>query len=384
MEKFIDFIFDILYTIGIFLLGIVAKKIWIHILRIYHTIFPRKEVLSDTEFIIKLGHSPNRYNPDHITTTYNGKCQIIPIPDNKIEDLVSDFFPYNDKVELYTDALKSFVVSNYHQVDYDSLIAIIAEQTADDFIAKKRLSGTANFNKKKFGIYRINTSRTSDNENPIIMIELFETDYFTFRVTAKLYQYLYKIDSEPFTRIKSISDLTGYSPFLCSIGTGGLIYSRETIDTEIFLGKRSNNINAGSLYHITFNEGFNTDDKNHIDQTYCTTECLKRGICEELNLNNIQQEKYLSNALISHALLVNDGYRFETSLYGCMEIFFNDKFTKEFFLQAVSNDAQDGDLEFETIKIIKLSDINNFIQQHSLTPECKYMINFLRREHRIK
>ena len=113
--------------------------------------------------------------------------------------------------------------------------------------------GKVMFNGAELGVYSISDGRTQNVENPIIDMELYYSDYFTFKCMTEMYHVLCSIDDKPFA-VNELSDVRNISPFLCSLGLGGFVAARTGRGTSLMWTKRSGNISSGDMWHFSYDE----------------------------------------------------------------------------------------------------------------------------------
>jgi hypothetical protein len=139
-----------------------------------------------------------------------------------------------------------------------------AKQTVfNDYMTEQR---TINFNGKNLGLSGIRQGRTIE-ELPSLSVDLFRTDYYSYRVIGELCEYLSRIGESPWDRYFSV----GLSEYLAigaqqgvHLGAGVAIILHTLQDNKFVLTRRSANSTntageAGKLF-MSSNEGFNEKD----------------------------------------------------------------------------------------------------------------------------
>ncbi|TXK83600.1 hypothetical protein [Paenibacillus sp. N3.4] len=217
-------------------------------------------------------------------------------------------FPEDLKKDLYKsfhkeDIAEEFVMNTDSSFDGGNSFSDIAMTTEifnlPDLINKHRKivarhfiekSNGCHFNKAKLGVFKINThSRHGDNENPVINMELYRTDYFTHKVFRSIYKEL-SSSGHPISQVNDDLELQKYNSFTTSFGVNSLVilkYEHEVKD--YILTKRSTNateVNSRNQYNISMLEGLTDTDKDNADKIDLR-KCVERGLCEELGIEDI-------------------------------------------------------------------------------------------------
>ena len=181
------------------------------------------------------------------------------------------------------------------------LIDIASQIAACDFVFDID-HGKTLFNGAELGVYSISDSRTNNVENPRVELLLYYSDYFTFKTVTTLYHILCSIDQSPFI-YESISDISRWSPFLCSLGLGGFLGVYHDDELSLLWTKRSGQISSGDMWHFSYDETVSLfadtpkngeqivigeDNRVHVD---CQS-LIKRALREEVGIsaNDIEAE----------------------------------------------------------------------------------------------
>lgn len=181
------------------------------------------------------------------------------------------------------------------------LIEIASQFAACDFIFEID-HGKTMFNGAELGVYSISDSRTKNVETPRVELSLYYSDYFTFKTVTTLYHILCSIDQSPFV-YESISDISRWSPFLCSLGLGGFLGVYHDEELSLLWTKRSGQISSGDMWHFSYDETVslfadtpkNGDEivigKDNRVRVDCQS-LLKRALREEVGIsaNDIESE----------------------------------------------------------------------------------------------
>lgn len=152
---------------------------------------------------------------------------------------------------------KIFEGEKYEEIDLPSIdafglnefIAIVSEMVACDFIVELE-SGKTMFNGAELGVYSITDMRTENSEEYCADIQLYYSDYFTFKCMTEMYHILCSIDASPFA-LSKVGDIRKLSPFLCSLGLGGFLATYVGGEVSLMWTKRSGNISSGDMWHFS-------------------------------------------------------------------------------------------------------------------------------------
>ncbi len=139
--------------------------------------------------------------------------------------------------------------------DIESFINVVSEMVACTFIADLE-AGMTMFNGAELGVYNISDTRTVNSEQYCIDMQLYYSDYFTFKCMTEMYHILCSIDGKPFT-VNNIADIRPLVPFLCSLGLGGFLAAYTENGVSLMWTKRSGNISSGDIWHFSYNETVN-------------------------------------------------------------------------------------------------------------------------------
>lgn len=134
----------------------------------------------------------------------------------------------------------------------DAMVDIIKKVVACNFI-EDLINGKTMFNGAELGVYRIVDNRTTNSEHPISKIDLFYSDYFTFKCMTEMYHVLCSID-DTYLKIEKVGDVHELAPFLCSLGLGGFLAAYTDSGISMMWTKRSGNISSGDMWHFSYDE----------------------------------------------------------------------------------------------------------------------------------
>lgn len=137
----------------------------------------------------------------------------------------------------------------------DGLLEMTSRIVADSIVRQMTKKKRTYFNGAMLGVYEITDNRTRNAEEHDLVIDLYHSDYFTFKCTVELYHILCSI-KDCFNKI-GIGDINEFSPFLCSLGVGGFIITDQASDLKLMWAKRSGIISSGDMWHFSYDETVN-------------------------------------------------------------------------------------------------------------------------------
>lgn len=273
---------------------------------------------------------------------------------------------------LEGDMYKNISIPNEKDLSPTSLIDIVRKMTACSFIHELEQKKNM-FNGAELGVYSITDNRTINSESPTLDIELYYSDYFTFKCMTELFHILYSIEDSPFI-IKSIRDIPGISPFLCSIGLGGFVYTNFEGNDMLLWTKRSDVISSGDMWHFSFDETVSVQNdaitKNHEIQIPSdgyvridSNKILKRALKEELGITETIGNNF---GLFEIGIIQSERLEVELISSACI------KMTKEEYCEGKLNElwklANDGYLEVSKLQFLPLYGQEHLVGKF-ITPE---------------
>lgn len=273
---------------------------------------------------------------------------------------------------LEGDMYKNISIPDEKDLSPTSLIDIVRKMTACSFIHELEQKKTM-FNGAELGVYSITDNRTINSESPTLDIELYYSDYFTFKCMTELFHILYSIEDSPFI-IKSIRDIPGISPFLCSIGLGGFVYTNFEGNDMLLWTKRSDVISSGDMWHFSFDETVSVQNdaitKNHEIQIPSdgyvridSNKILKRALKEELGITETIGNNF---GLFEIGIIQSERLEVELISSACI------KMTKEEYCEGKLNElwklANDGYLEVSKLQFLPLYGQEHLVGKF-ITPE---------------
>lgn len=176
---------------------------------------------------------------------------------NQLCDFIEKYFNLNEVYIHLIDYLSkkkydSIVLPSEEKFCTNDLIDTIRKIVACGLIDNLK-SGKTMFNGTELGVYNIKDCRTSNAESLLLEIDLYYSNYFTFKCMTKIYQFLSSIDESPFS-ITSTQEVGTLAPFLCSIGLGGFIDAETNGSTSILWKRHTNYLSATDIWHFSYDE----------------------------------------------------------------------------------------------------------------------------------
>lgn len=311
-------------------------------------------------------------------------------PDN--EELLNKFYTFlkdNDtifpidviyehlQIYLKSDKYSSIVLPSIDSFSLVDFVKIVSAMVACNFIHDLQNDKTM-FNGAELGVYNISDSRTINKEDPLLDMELYYSDYFTFKCMTEMYHVLCSISNKPF-KIESIADIKHLSPFLCSLGLGGFVATYTNNKPSLMWTKRSANISSGDMWHFSYDETVSilkdsvkeANDNNNIriydgnkviiDQDAILLRALREEVGATAEI--LSEENY---GLIEVGVIQSE--RLEIELISYATIHLSEKTSIQEQIMEMHDASTDGYLEISKIEFVHLRDENALIGR-LLTPE---------------
>lgn len=289
---------------------------------------------------------------------------------------------------LRQDKYKGIKLPKKSVFDIDDFLIIISEMVACNFIDDLK-AGKTMFNGAELGVYNITDSRTSNSEHPCVDIQLYYSDYFTFKCMTEMYHVLCSINDSLFV-VKDIQDIHPLAPFLCSLGLGGYLAAYTDEGTSLMWTKRSGNISSGDIWHFSYDETVSLlldgaiDNEKHLivdkeNVVHIDTErLLYRALKEEVGAT---QEKVAED---NHGLFevgIIRSERLEIELISQAVLHLSSDVSPQEQIKEMHDSANDGYLEIAKVQFLPLRNRDVLIGR-LLTPES-YAI-YTRMQDRLK
>lgn len=318
-----------------------------------------------------------------------------------VDNLIKNIVPNNDTIKrmlfdfiernkaYYTpEKIREWLVNHLHDIIYtdvevpsienltvDAILQIVREMTACDFLQALN-EGKTMFNGAELGVFNIFDSRTANSEFHTLDIELYYSDYFTFKCMTKMFHILYSIAEEPLT-ISTVRDIHEMAPFLCSIGMGGFVGARINGEEQLLWAKRSDVISSGDMWHFSFDEtvsvqkdAIQDEDGNFIIEDNILridyVKSLKRALSQELGINHIVGINGKDYGLVEIGIIQSE--RLEIELIGSATIDITSDKIDEGHLEELRKFADDGYLEISKLHFFPLFGTTHLVGKF-LTPE---------------
>ena len=305
-------------------------------------------------------------------------------PESKeLEDHLNDFVDkYYNLNEVYLHLQSYILKKKYEDIilppkekfDTKALIDAIRKMTACNFIDDLKIGKTM-FNGAELGVYNIKDNRTTNTEHPLSEIELYYSDYFTFKCMTEMYHVLCSVD-DTHLKIEKIGDVHPLAPFLCSLGLGGFLAAYTEKGISLMWTKRSGNISSGDMWHFSYDETVSLlldaakengkiliDDDNtvHIDINILLSRALKEEVGATPEL--IKTENY---GLFEVGIIKSE--RLEIELISQAVLHLPQEQSLEEKIKRMHDAANDGYLEISKIEFLPLRDFSKLIGR-LLSPE---------------
>lgn len=367
------------YTNNTLQLKVINKALFIDVpQKFYKQLFDlkffRKDKLEEVENHLKLVN-PNKEE------LYNTLVDFISLKKNKmytLENIHSWLSSHLSDLKY-----KQITIPCVKEFSIERFLSIVAEMVACNFIYDINCGKTM-FNGAELGVYNISDGRTINSESPIVEMELYYSDYFTFKCMTELFHILCSIDDAPFD-IKGVKDIKPLAPFLCSLGLGGFIASYAKTGVSLMWTKRSDNISSGDMWHFSYDETVSLlldaakDANGHIvigeDQTVHIDieKILFRALKEEIGATRdlIEEDNH---GLFEVGVIKSERLEIELISQAILRLPESPSLQEQ--IREMHDSANDGYLEISKIQFFPLRNNKDLIGK-SLTPEsyeiCKRM-----------
>lgn len=284
---------------------------------------------------------------------------------------------------LYYHLQKFLKVKKYEEIDLPSIdafglkefIAIVSEMVACDFIVELE-AGKTMFNGAELGVYSITDMRTENSEEYCADIQLYYSDYFTFKCMTEMYHILCSIDASPFA-LSKVGDIRKLSPFLCSLGLGGFLATYVGGEVSLMWTKRSGNISSGDMWHFSYDETVSLlldgikDEKGHLvlgkDNSVLidANKLLLRALKEEVGATQDLVEED-NHGIFEVGVIKSERLEIELISHAVLHLSPTPSVQEQ--IKQMHNSANDGYLEISKVQFVPLKDKKVLIGK-LLTPE---------------
>lgn len=287
----------------------------------------------------------------------------------KLEDIYNRLQQYIS-VEKY----KSIILPQMEKFDTTAVIDTIRKMVACSFIDDLK-NGKTMFNGAELGVYNIKDNRTTNSEHPLSEIDLYYSDYFTFKCMTEMYHVLCSIEDKNL-KIEKVGDVHPLAPFLCSLGLGGFLAVYTEKGISLMWTKRSGNISSGDMWHFSYDETVSLlldaakkdgkilvdkDKTVHIDINQLLSRALKEEVGATPEL--VEQENH---GLFEVGIIKSE--RLEIELISQAVLHLPKEQSLEGKIKSMHDSANDGYLEISKIEFLPLRDRSKLIGR-LLSPE---------------
>lgn len=260
--------------------------------------------------------------------------------------------------------------------DTDGFIEVVAQMVACSFI-KDLESGRVMFNGTELGVYSIDDRRTMNSEEHCVDMQLYYSDYFTFKCMTEMYHILCSIYEKPFV-VNGTRDIKALSPFLCSLGLGGFLAAYINGNASLMWTKRSDSISSGDIWHFSYDETVSLfldgtkDQMGHLllgenfEVTIDIDSVLARALKEEVGVTPTKMKEGI-HGLFEVGIIQSE--RLEIELISQATINLKDNPSPEEQIKDMIADASDGYLEISKVKFFPLRAKNELVGK-LITPEA--------------
>lgn len=298
---------------------------------------------------------------------------------NQLYDFITKYYKSEDvykqlQQNISNEKYKTIVLSPIEKFDTIALIDTIRKMVACSFIDDLK-HGKTMFNGAELGVYNIKDNRTTNSEHPLSEIDLYYSDYFTFKCMTEMYHVLCSVDDKHL-KIEKVGDVHPLAPFLCSLGLGGFLAVYTENGISLMWTKRSRNISSGDMWHFSYDEtvsllldaakkdGKILVDKNktvHIDITQLLSRALKEEVGATPEL--VEQENH---GLFEVGIIKSE--RLEIELISQAVLHLPKEQSLEEKIKSMHDSANDGYLEISKIEFLPLRGRSRLIGR-LLSPE---------------
>lgn len=298
---------------------------------------------------------------------------------DQLFNFINKYYKLSDiykRLQIYIsgDKYKSIVLPEIGKFTITTFINIMRDMVACNFIDDLKQDKTM-FNGAELGVYKIKDNRTTNTEHPLSEIDLYYSDYFTFKCMTEMYHVLCSVDDKHL-KIRKVGDVRPLAPFLCSLGLGGFLAAYTETGISLMWTKRSSNISSGDMWHFSYDETvsllLDSAKKNgqilidrskavHIDINLLLSRALKEEVGATPEL--IKEENY---GLFEVGIIKSE--RLEIELISQAVLHLPQEQSLEEKIKRMHDAANDGYLEISKIEFLPLRDFSKLIGR-LLSPE---------------
>lgn len=298
---------------------------------------------------------------------------------NQLFDFIKKYYDLKDvyeRLQSYTSGEKyeSITLPGKEKFTTTAFVNIIREMAACNFLDDLK-NGKTMFNGAELGVYKIKDNRTTNSEHPLSKIDLYYSDYFTFKCMTEMYHVLCSVNDKHL-KIEKVGDVHPLAPFLCSLGLGGFLAVYTEKGISLMWTKRSGNISSGDMWHFSYDETVSLlldaakkDGKILVDKDKTVhidiNQLLSRALKEEVGATQglVEQENH---GLFEVGIIKSE--RLEIELISQAVLHLPKEQSLEEKIKSMHDSANDGYLEISKIEFLPLRDRNKLIGR-LLSPE---------------
>lgn len=289
---------------------------------------------------------------------------------------------------LDNEKYRSIALPEFTVFDTKQFVGVVAQMVACSFISDLE-SGRVMFNGTELGVYSIDDNRTTNTEEHWVDMQLYYSDYFTFKCMTEMYHILCSIYEKPFV-INGTRDVKALAPFLCSLGLGGFLAAYINGKPSLMWTKRSSNISSGDIWHFSYDETVSLlldgikDKSGHLvigencEVTIDIDNVLSRALKEEVGVTSTKMNEGL-HGLFEVGIIQSE--RLEVELISQASINLNDSPSPEEQIMDMVANATDGYLEISKVFFLPLQGRNELVGK-LITPEAHEV--FIRMQSRLE
>ncbi len=264
----------------------------------------------------------------------------------------------------------------------DAFIDVMALITSDVFI-KQLEAKQVMFNGTMTGLYEVTDNRSRNKENHHLTMDMYFTNYFTFKCMVETYHTLRSIEDK-FEDIKT-TNIRKYSPFLSSLGLGGFVVVNQDYNLHLMWTYRSGKISSGDMWHFSFDETSNIlKDCYHdkygnfvLDENFCLLIDMKsyfmRALKEEIGLS--PDDISFRQGVTELGIIKSERLEAELLSYCVLDLPDQPSILEQ--MARFRNIAPDSYLETEKIEIVPLQQTAKKMTGRLLTPESVSLSSFI-------
>lgn len=298
---------------------------------------------------------------------------------NQLYDFIATYYKLEEvykqlKHYISNEKYKTIVLPEIEKFDTIAFVDTIRKMVACSFIDDLK-KGKTMFNGAELGVYNIKDNRTTNSEHPLSEIDLYYSDYFTFKCMTEMYHVLCSVD-DTHLKIEKVGDVHPLAPFLCSLGLGGFLAVYTEKGISLMWTKRSGNISSGDMWHFSYDETVSLlldaakkdgkilvdkDKTVHIDINQILSRALKEEVGATPEL--IKQENH---GLFEVGIIKSE--RLEIELISQAVLHLPQEQSLEEKIKSMHDAANDGYLEISKIESLPLRDRSKLIGR-LLSPE---------------